>query len=144
MRSTARVDPVKLAAMFRSQDGPVMRHVGIVATSVQGEAKRRVGYNAEKPPGEQGGAHLRDTIVKRFVQEGTRPVWRVGSEHPIAALHHDGTRPHEIVPRRARLLRWAKAGVVYFATRVQHPGTRPNPYLEDAGRALGLKVRRKL
>ena len=40
----------------------------------------------------------------------------------------EGTRPHEIVPRRARALRFIIAGKVIFARRVHHPGTRPNPY----------------
>lgn len=41
----------------------------------------------------------------------------------------DGTEPHEIVARRARVLRWFdEAGNPVFRYRVHHPGTSPNPY----------------
>ena len=43
--------------------------------------------------------------------------------------HHEGTLPHEIRPRRARVLRFARGGMVAFATRVWHPGTTPVKYL---------------
>lgn len=60
-----------------------------------------------------------------------------------AAYVERGTRPHTIVPRRAKVLAWsdnpgayrlsgrlrtgAKANI--FARRVNHPGSRPKPYL---------------
>jgi len=40
-----------------------------------------------------------------------------------------GTRPHEIVARRARALRFVWRGSVVFFRRVLHPGTRPNPFI---------------
>lgn len=56
-----------------------------------------------------------------------------------------GTKPHEIVPRRARALRWAtspggarltgsprRGAEVAFARRVQHPGTKAQPYMRPA------------
>lgn len=56
-----------------------------------------------------------------------------------------GTAPHEIVPRRARALRWAtspggarltgsprRGADVAFARRVQHPGTKAQPYMRPA------------
>ena len=44
----------------------------------------------------------------------------------------DGTRPHVILPRRARHLRFVIGGRVIFARRVRHPGTRPNPFPQRA------------
>lgn len=38
-----------------------------------------------------------------------------------------GTRPHEIRPRNARVLRFEIGGEVIYATKVNHPGTQPNP-----------------
>lgn len=40
-----------------------------------------------------------------------------------------GTRPHVILPKRGKALRFVVAGKVVFARRVNHPGTRANPYL---------------
>ena len=39
-----------------------------------------------------------------------------------------GTRPHRIVPFRAKALRFFMGGEVVFATSVNHPGTKPNRY----------------
>lgn len=47
-----------------------------------------------------------------------------------ARWHHQGTRPHLITPKRhGGVLRFAIRGRIVFATRVRHPGTRPNHYL---------------
>ena len=54
---------------------------------------------------------------------------RVGSSKKYAAAHHEGARPHVIVPRKAKALKFKVAGKVVFARRVNHPGNRPNPYL---------------
>jgi hypothetical protein len=72
-----------------------------------------------------------------------------------ALFVHEGTRPHTIVPRTARALRWAPGGGstlggrpraganVRFAKRVQHPGTRANPFMvrgaQKALAGIGLK-----
>ena len=58
-----------------------------------------------------------------------------------AAAVELGTRPHTIVPRRRKALRFAPGGsgtlsgrpraggAVVFAKRVRHPGTRAQPYM---------------
>jgi len=43
---------------------------------------------------------------------------------------NDGTRPHEILPRNAKALRFETEGKVVFATRAQHPGTAPDPFFD--------------
>lgn len=43
-----------------------------------------------------------------------------------AEFVRDGTRPHVIVPVRARVLRFEVGGDVVYAARVNHPGTAPN------------------
>ena len=39
-----------------------------------------------------------------------------------------GTAPHVIVPRKGKALRFVIGGQVVFAKRVNHPGTKANPY----------------
>lgn len=72
-----------------------------------------------------------------------------------AAYVERGTRAHVIRPKRARALRWAAGnptlsgrpragGNVRFAKRVNHPGTRAQPFMvpgaEKALRDVGLKA----
>lgn len=121
-----------LAAFLRSPSEPVGRTLIALATEVQTLAKAQVGYDTRKPAGSEGGAHLRDTIVKRIVQEGNGIAVYVGSSHPIALMHHEGTRPHEIRPNKAQVLAFEMDGQVIFATVVHHPGTAPNRYLSDS------------
>ena len=55
-----------------------------------------------------------------------------------ARMVEEGTKPHVIVPRRKRALRWRSGKGFRFATSVQHPGTKPQPYMVpalDASRA---------
>jgi hypothetical protein len=48
-----------------------------------------------------------------------------------------GTRPHVILPRRARVLVFQVAGRTVFARRVNHPGTKARWVVRDALRLLG-------
>jgi len=40
----------------------------------------------------------------------------------------DGTKPHQIRPKKAKVLRFIWNGEVVFRYLVNHPGTWPNPY----------------
>lgn len=56
----------------------------------------------------------------------------VGSMLSYARLHHDGSRPHVILPVRApQLVFINKRGMLIRTNKVNHPGTRPNRYLTD-------------
>ena len=47
-----------------------------------------------------------------------------------------GTKPHLIRPVRGNVLRFEMGGQEIFATEVRHPGTRPNPFLDDVARSI--------
>ena len=67
---------------------------------------------------------------------------------PYAAAVEFGTKPHVIVPKKARVLAWpssegsrrlsgrarkgTKSGDMTFAAKVNHPGTKAQPFIEDA------------
>jgi hypothetical protein len=62
-----------------------------------------------------------------------------------ALMVHDGTSPHVIRPKRARsrrnprrpaMLRFEVGGQVVYARQVNHPGTKPRPYLSTALREV--------
>lgn len=131
------MDPAAIALLMRSPRGPVMREMMRDGQRVKREAQRRVGVYKPPPAGPRRSRRpgtLRDSIVTRMVQQGANVVVEVGSEDEVALIHHEGTRPHTIVPKRApRLVFWsARAGKVVIARRVNHPGTRPNRYLTDS------------
>lgn len=88
---------------------------------------------------------LRASIrVERRSFFGLRQRWTVGSDVYYAPMVNDGTKRHVIRPKRAHTLRRSSRGVVkpalrfklngkivYFA-KVNHPGTKPNPFLDRA------------
>jgi hypothetical protein len=48
------------------------------------------------------------------------------------AFLENGTRPHEIVARRAKALHFRINGADVFARKVNHPGTAPRPFMRVA------------
>ncbi|HLY53953.1 MAG TPA: hypothetical protein VKS60_00265 [Stellaceae bacterium] len=67
----------------------------------------------------------------------------IGSDDPAARFLEAGTRPHVIEARSARALRFFAHGREVFAKRVDHPGTRPHPFLTGAfaDRAAAIAAR---
>ena len=53
----------------------------------------------------------------------------VGSSLNYAYFVHEGTKPHIIRARQGRTLRFVQNGRVIYATKVNHPGTRPTRFL---------------
>jgi|SRR5215217_513299 len=74
---------------------------------------------------------LQRSINNTMYYGGAGFVVRVGSDNPIALLHHEGTKPHTILPKSAKTLRFNSHGKIVYAKVVHHPGTRPNKYLTD-------------
>lgn len=124
-------DDYGMYEVFQSEDGEVGRDLSNRATRVQLAAKRQVGKRTHM---------LERSIVKRWgrgrVGQGAGKrgdlIISVGSDRTYALLHHEGTRPHVIRPKSPTgALRFVMDGKVVFAKSVNHPGTRPNPYLSD-------------
>ena len=53
---------------------------------------------------------------------------------------HDGTKPHWILPRAKKALRWTQGGKFVFATKAWHPGTKKDQFLYEAGGAALPKI----
>lgn len=51
---------------------------------------------------------------------------------PNAIGLHEGRPAHIIKPRNKMALRFPLGGMLVFASRVRHPGNKPDPYLFDA------------
>lgn len=93
--------------------------------------------------------HKKTGVTSASVQPGRRTKWTREVEVGGAGIFLEyGTKPHDIVPKRASVLAWAasasgrrlsgstrtgtKSGDMVFARRVRHPGTKPTPFLMPA------------
>lgn len=65
-----------------------------------------------------------------------RPKATIVFSVDYARYVNDGTRPHVIRPKNAKVLRFVVGGQVVFARVVHHPGTRANPFLDRALREV--------
>lgn len=134
------IDGEKLAALIREPGGIGIRAALEVAEEVKTVAQDFVGYN-DSPYRTSTGPHLRDTIVKRVVEDSGRAVVQVGSEAPHAEFHHEGTDPHVITGNPLLVFFWEREGRVVGFPQVNHPGTTANPFLTDALRhVLGQAI----
>lgn len=136
------VDGDKVRRYFTEAGGDVVRFMLQQGELVKQEAQRLVGVYQPPPAGPQRARRpgtLRDSIVKRFQVTSDGVVVTVGSEDPIALIHHEGTEPHTITARNApTLVFWSeRAGAVISVRQVQHPGTQPNRFLTEALAVLG-------
>lgn len=100
-----------------------------------GEAGRLVKAELKKhaPVGKGPTAgKLRDSIRYRSARPSGGVTITFYSDAPYARYVLEGTRPHEIVAH-GRALHWFdKGGQSHFARRVNHPGTKPNPFPKRA------------
>lgn len=118
------MNPVEVAELMRSPQGPVYRHMIAVATRVQIRAKELVRRRT---------GNLANTIVKRTVPAPNGFVVEVGSQLPYAFYEHEGTQPHGIDPVRAQVLVFVgRDGSTVFAQHVNHPGTKGSKFLTRA------------
>ena len=100
------------------------------------QARRLVGLMQEEAPSRSGA--FKAKIRYQTFTEGSWVGFKVLMPQPLATFIIRGTRPHPIVARRAKSLRffWEKGPKgpgIYFYFAVRHLGTKPNRF---AGRAV--------
>lgn len=117
-------DGAAIAELLRGPQGPVALHLQERGTVIQIAARVQVGKQTHR---------LENSIVKRMVDQGEDIGIMVGCDTvPYALLHHEGTEPHVILPKKpGGVLVFTVNGTKVFTTKVNHPGTKPNPYLSD-------------
>ena len=109
------------------------------------EQANKVAAHAEllaPKPGQGKGYATGETALSIRVKGPT--VGRKGPEATItsdtdhAVYLHEGTPPHAIKPRTKdkMVFFWRKRGKVVFRDNVWHPGTKANPFLSNALRAI--------
>jgi len=70
---------------------------------------------------------------------------RVTDPQPLGKWIRGGTKPHVIVPVRARCLHFfTRSGDEVFTMKVHHPGTKPSPYQERAMKRMTPEIDKSL
>lgn len=93
-------------------------------TLVQNDAKRIKTGSFKNQTG-----NLRRSIYKN-VESGYKG--RVATDEAYATYVEKGTKPHTITPKNKKLLAFKIDNRVVFARRVNHPGSKPYPFMEPA------------
>ena len=88
---------------------------------VENEAKRRCPVDTGR---------LRSSIVHRIGGGGRLTDITVGTNVSYAADVEYGTAPHVITPKNRKALYWP--GAAHPVAKVNHPGTRPRPFMRPA------------
>lgn len=119
------LDRTRIERMLRLPGGMVYRNMERRVRRVEAEAVRRA-------PGsmKQG--------IRVSIERGPGGEFRgrVTSTHPATIFVVNYTRPHMIFPRRpGGVLRFTVGGRVVYARFVNHPGTKAQPFLQEAIRA---------
>lgn len=119
------LDRTRIQRMLRLPGGIVYRDMERRLRRVEAEAIRTA-------PGSMG------STIRAQIRSGPggdfQGVIRVS--HPAAIYVVNGTRAHQIRPRRpGGVLRFTVNGQVVFARLVNHPGNKPNDFLRQALRA---------
>lgn len=108
--------------MINGEDGLVGRYMKKKARAMVSEAKAQVGYKT--------GALKKSIHYRHTTYAYGHKLW-IGSRLSYAYMHHEGTRPHVILPKKAEVLRFTKGTRVIYSRAVYHPGTKPNRYLSN-------------
>lgn len=111
-----------LDKFLNSPSGPIGRYLYGRGLRVLIAARSQVGVKTGR---------LKASLHMEHSRKGPGQQVRIGSPLNYALLHHEGSRPHIIVPRRAETLRFSARGRIVYTRIVRHPGTKPNKYLTD-------------
>jgi len=106
------------------------RDVARVAREVEARAKQLAPVDTGR---------LRSSITVRPSLSLRGPSVRVSADVSYATYVENGTRPHEIRPRRRKALKFKVGGRTVFATVVHHPGTKGVHFMARAVREVGLR-----
>lgn len=83
----------------------------------------KVLLDISEPPQRSGQLHKSQSI--KVGGSSFMPALIVEYKAPQANYTDEGTRPHEIVAKRAKVLRFKVGGKVIYRKRVSHPGNKP-------------------
>lgn len=127
------INQAALDELLHGHEGPVQRAAFRTAEAIKDVAATLI--NTSPAEHKDGSPHLKDTGVVRPHARG----WAVAFTAPYAAAYHDGSVPHTITAKNTKSLSfvWPKANNTrVFFVSVDHPGTKPHPFLLEASRMV--------
>lgn len=126
---TLQVTPAQLAALG-SPGGPINRHWLQLMADIDATAKRKLSnVRVKVRTGNLRSSQQMPVVTVR----GGRILGIAENTASYARAVHDGTAPHDILPRRGRFLTgWTYQGAPVFTPRVHHPGTQGRPWLTES------------
>lgn len=145
--SSFQIDEAAFNRQFRSWQG----EMGTWFRNTLGEpvaAKAR--ENAPKPGQASGRTNvsyatgkLANSIIVQESTSGQELEISVVANSAHAAFVHEGTRPHEINAKNVpeMIFFWHRVGSTVHRKKVNHPGTKPVPFLRDAMSAILERLR---
>ena len=117
------IDGASVENMLHGPDGIVGRYM---------IGKSQVVQNAAFVACPKRTGRLSQSIVKRFYDSPEGFTVVIAALQPYAVFVHEGTKPHDIRPVKAKSLRWfGTDGNPIFAKVVHHPGTPARRFLTD-------------
>lgn len=131
-----KLNPVEIARITKSPNGPTARELIRRGIRVQSKARRNLGGSTGTGPKRVDSGLLRASIATQLGVDDAELVMRVGTGVYYGRWVHDGTgiygpKARPIRPKTAKYLRWYnKQGNPVFARQVK--GMKPNPYLKAA------------
>lgn len=87
---------------------------------------------------------LQQATKFRLVRTSGGRVVRISNAKSYSSFVEEGTRPHKIVARNGRALRFYVKGSVVFRRSVNHPGTKPYWFLRSAVDVAGARAQSML
>jgi hypothetical protein len=115
--------------LLKAPSGAVSRYMVRKAQKVLAAAQAILAGMVKDGTGE-----LESSLIVQPIPTPAGMTVQVIADSPHAKFFHEGTRPHQIRPVQAKVLRFPGSGgvVVFHPGPVNHPGTPPHPFLVTA------------
>lgn len=137
------ITSVRITGKAGISDMSIMKAITTWENEVAPELLAEIRRRAPQSDG-PGSGRLRDSMYISRRSTGRGLEARIMSSAPYAKFVTQGTAAHTIEPRTALALHWVSKGSDAFARRVNHPGTRPNLFVQKAVAAMMPLMARKL
>jgi hypothetical protein len=140
---------VNLDELERAHDRLIEDSEHAIAEALELAGQHGVEHVQRYPEFHPRSGELQKKTKYRIVRTSGGRVLRLSNDAPYAGAIDGGSKPHVIVPRKAKLLRFiGRDGRTVFARRVNHPGNKPYRFLyfatDAANRVFRADIERRL
>lgn len=130
-KTLVTVYPERLYQLGHGPSGGVYVYILRLATKVDTRAKMYLSNDLVKVRTGNLRSSQAPPIVTSEAAGAVRAI--IQNTASYALVVHEGSRPHQIVPRSKKVLTgWVYDGAPVFTPRVNHPGTTGRPWLRRA------------